>query len=123
MEFKKRDIKKIKHATKEQLSKLHEEYKATTKNLNGMSPAGLFGIAVVGIVIMFLWPNRFFLLIGLILLLYPIYIFIRRGAHREGYFEGYYEMMTKFADRDQGPSEDTHEHTREHSHTEKPGQE
>ena len=100
MEIKKKDMKKIKHATKEQLSKLHEEYRATTKNVGGMSPVGLFGIAVVGIIIMFLWPNRFFIVIGLIMLLYPIYIFIRRGAHREGYFEGYYEMMTKLGARE-----------------------
>lgn len=101
MEFKKKDINKIKHATKEELGKLHEEYKAVSKNVSGMSPAGLMLIAVAGIVVMFLFQNKFFILIGLIMLLYPIYIFIRRGAHREGYFEGYYELMTKLGERDQ----------------------
>ncbi len=105
MEIKKKDIKKIKHATKEQLGKLHEEYKATTQNVSGMSPVGLLAIAVVGIVLMFLFPNRFFLLVGLILILYPIYVFVRRGAHREGYFEGYYEMMTKLSQREDGHSD------------------
>ncbi|MEK7589219.1 MAG: hypothetical protein AAB479_01130 [Patescibacteria group bacterium] len=100
MEIKKKDIKKIKHATKEELVKLHEEYKAVSKNVSGMSPAGLMLIAVAGVVVMFLFQNKFFVLIGLIMLLYPIYIFIRRGAHREGYFDGYYEMMTKLGARE-----------------------
>jgi len=101
MEIKKKDIKKIKKATKEELAKLHEEYKEVSKNVGGMSPVGLSVIAIVGIVLMFLFPNRFFILIGLVMILYPIYVFIRRGAHREGYFEGYYEMMTKFGARDE----------------------
>lgn len=101
MELKKKDVKKIKKATQEELAKLHEEYKAVSKNVSGMSPAGLLAIAVAGIVVIFLFQNKFLILIGLIMLLYPIYIFIRRGAHREGYFEGYYEMMTKFGSRDE----------------------
>ena len=102
MEHKKKDIKKIKKATKEELNKLHEQYKEATKNVSGMSPAGLLLISVAGIVVILLFHNTLALiLIGLIMLLYPIYIFIKRGAHREGYFEGYYELMTKLGSRDE----------------------
>ena len=100
MELKKKDVKKIKHATKEELAKLHEEYKAVKENVSGMSPMGLLAIAVAGVAVVFLFQNKFLILIGLIMILYPIYIFIRRGAHREGYFEGYYELMTKLGSRD-----------------------
>lgn len=101
MEIKKKDVKKIKNATKEELGKLQEEYKTASKNVSGMSPAGLLAIAVAGIVVIFYFQNKLLILIGLIMLLSPIYIFIRRGAHREGYFEGYYDMMTKFGSRDE----------------------
>ena len=104
MELKKKDVKKIKKATKEELTKLHETYKAVSKNVSGMSVIGLFLIAIAGIAVILFFPNKFLVLIGLIMLLYPIYIFIKRGAHREGYFEGYYEMMTKFGDRDESDS-------------------
>lgn len=101
MEHNKKHIKKIKEATKEELGKLHEEYKAATKNVGGMSPIALIGISVVGIIMIFYFTNKFLILIGLILLLTPIYVFIKRGAHREGYFEGYYEMMKKLGSRDE----------------------
>jgi hypothetical protein len=102
MERKKKDVKKIKKATKEELSKLHEQYKEATKNVSGMSPAGLLLIALAGIVVILLFHNTLVLiLVGLVMLLWPIYIFIKRGAHREGYFEGYYELMTKLGSRDE----------------------
>ena len=47
MEFKKKDIKKIKKATQEELSKLHEEYKSVAKNVSEMSLAGLLLISLV----------------------------------------------------------------------------
>jgi multisubunit Na+/H+ antiporter MnhG subunit len=101
MELKKKDVKKIKKATQEELGKLHEEYKAATKNVSGMSPIGLLAIAIAGIVVIFLFQNKLLILIGLVMLLYPIYVFIRRGAHRAGYFEGYYDLMTKLGSRDE----------------------
>jgi len=101
MEIKKKDVKKIKKATKEELGKLHEQYKEATKNVSGMSPIALIGISVVGIIMIFYFTNKFLILIGIILLLAPIYVFIKRGAHREGYFEGYYEMMKKLGSRDE----------------------
>lgn len=106
MEFKQKDVKKIKTATKEELGKLQEQYKSVSKNVDGMSPAGLLAIAIAGIIAILYFQNKFFVLIGLILLLYPIYVFIRRGAHRQGYFEGYYEMMKKFGARDQQANSD-----------------
>jgi len=102
MEHKKKDVKKIKKATKEELNKLHEQYKEVTKNVSGMSPVGLLLIATAGIVVILLFHNTLvFIVIGLVMLLWPIYIFIKRGAHREGYFEGYYELMTKLGSRDE----------------------
>lgn len=101
MELKKKDVKKIKNATHEELEKLHKDYKTVAKNVSGMSLAGLLLIAVAGIVIILLFQNKILVIIGLVMLLSPIYIFIRRGAHREGYFEGYYEMMAKFGARDE----------------------
>ena len=102
MEYTKKNVGKIKNATKEELGKLQEEYEAVSKNVSGMSPAALLAIAVAGIaVILFFHRSILLVIIGLAMLLYPIYIFIRRGAHREGYFEGYYEMMTKLGSRDE----------------------
>ena len=101
MEFKKKDVKKIKKASQEELIKLHDKYKTVSKNVSGMSIAGLLLIAVAGIAVILFFPNKFLVLIGLIMLLCPIYVFIKRGAHREGYFEGYYEMMSKLGDREE----------------------
>ncbi|MFZ2072834.1 MAG: hypothetical protein WAV10_04140 [Minisyncoccia bacterium] len=101
MKINKKDVKKIKSATKEELGKLQEQYKTATKNVSGMSPIALLAISTVGIIIIFYFTNKLFILIGLILLLAPIYVFIKRGAHREGYFEGYYEMMKKLGSRDE----------------------
>lgn len=96
--------KKIKKATKEELGKLQQEYEALMGRVQGMSPIALLVIAVVGIVVILTFQSNFLDLIGLVLLLYPLYIFVQRSAHREGYFEGYYEMMTKMGHREEPPS-------------------
>ncbi|MFA6338696.1 MAG: hypothetical protein WCW87_01375 [Candidatus Paceibacterota bacterium] len=106
MKFNKKNVGKIKNATQEELNKLHEEYKGVSKNVSGMSLAGLMVIAVMGIAMILYFQNKLFVFVGLVMLLYPIYIFIKRGAHREGYFEGYYEMMKKFGDRDENTTSD-----------------
>lgn len=93
------NVRKIKKATQEELSKLHEEYKAFSKSVGGMSPLGLFSIAVAGIVVILAFQSNLFDLIGLAMVFGPLYIFVHRGAHKKGYFEGYYEMMTKIGSR------------------------
>ncbi len=92
------------------MGKLKEEYREFTKNVGGMSPAGLLLIAVAGIAVILLFQSSLLDLIGLVMLFYPIYIFIRRGGHRQGYFEGYYEMMTKLSSRDDHSSSEKPEH-------------
>lgn len=99
MKFNKKDVRKIKNATQEELSKLQEEYEAVTKNIHTMSPAGLMAIAVFGILVIIYFRNNFFDFIGLVLLLYPLYVFVQRGGHRKGYFDGYYDMMAKMNSR------------------------
>jgi len=100
MKFTKKDARKIKKATKEELDKLQNEYEALMDNVSGMSPAGLLLIAVAGVAVILLFRSNIFDLIGLAMLLYPLYILAQRGAHREGYFEGYYDMMKKASSRD-----------------------
>lgn len=95
MKFSKKDVRKLKSATKEELGKLQKEYEALMKDVQGMSPVGLLAIAVAGIAVILFFKNNVFDFIGLAMILYPLYLFIQRGAHREGYFEGYYDMMTK----------------------------
>jgi len=95
MKFNKKDVRKLKNATKEELGKLQKEYEALMKDVQGMSPAGLLMIAIAGIAVILFFRNNVMDFIGLIMILYPLYIFVQRGAHREGYFEGYYDMMTK----------------------------
>lgn len=99
MKFSKKDVRKIKNATKEEMDSLQKEYEALVKNVNSMSPAGLLAIAVLGIAVILYFRTNLLDFIGLIMLLYPLYVFIQRGAHREGYFEGYYDMMTKVGHR------------------------
>ena len=106
MEFNKKNAKKIKNATQEELGKLEKEYEAVKKNVNGMSLAGLMIIAIAGIVMILIFQNKLLVIIGLVMLLYPIYVFIRRGAHREGYFEGYYDMMKEFSSRVENATHD-----------------
>ena len=101
MEYNKKNVEKVKKATQEELGKLNEQYKSVKKNVSGMSVAGLSVIAIAGVAVVLFFQNKFLVLVGLIMIVYPIYIFIRRGAHRKGYFEGYYEMMTKFGNRDE----------------------
>ena len=101
MEIKKKDVKKIKTATKEQMDKLQDQYKTVSKSVGGMSPLGLALVALAGIFVVLYFQNKFLVLVGLLMILVSLYVFIRRGAHREGYFEGYYEMMTKLGSRDE----------------------
>jgi hypothetical protein len=100
MRYKKKDVKKIKKATEEELGKLKEQYKEVAENVSGTSPLGLLAIAIVGIIVTLYFQNKFLVLVGLLMILCPLYVFIRRGAHREGYFEGYYELMTRLGSRD-----------------------
>ncbi len=106
MEIKKKDVKKIKNATKEEMDKLHDQYKTVSKSVGGMSSLGLGLIALAGIFVVLYFQNKFLVLVGLLMILVSLYVFIRRGAHREGYFEGYYEMMTKLGSRDERPVSD-----------------
>ena len=99
MAFEKKDVRKIKKATKEELGKLQQEYEAVVGNIRGMSLAGLLVIAVAGVAVILYFRSNVFDIIGLVLLLYPLYVLIQRGAHREGYLEGDYEMMTKAGTR------------------------
>src|SRR3546814_15590340 len=99
MTFGKKDVRKIKKATQEELNRVQKEYESFMKNVHGMSPAGLLALAVAGIVLILLFQNNILDLIGLAILLYALYVFVKRGAHRKGYFEGYYDMMTKLGDR------------------------
>lgn len=100
MKFNKKDVRKITNATKEELEKLQKEYEALMKDVNGMSPAGLIFIAVLGIAVILYFQSNLFDFVGLVMLLYPLYVLIQRGGHKEGYFEGYYDMMTKVGNRD-----------------------
>ncbi|PIR41681.1 MAG: hypothetical protein COV30_02460 [Candidatus Yanofskybacteria bacterium CG10_big_fil_rev_8_21_14_0_10_37_15] len=99
MKLDKKNIRKIKNATKEELAKLQEEYETLLKDVRGMSPAGLLVIAAAGVAVILFFRNNFLDFIGLVMILYPLYIFIQRGAHRKGYFEGYYDLMTKINKR------------------------
>lgn len=112
MKFSKKNVRKIKNATREELDNLQKEYESLIKNVNGMSPAGLLVIAVAGIAVILFFRSNLLDFIGLIMILYPLYVFVKRGAHREGYFEGYYEMMTKINSRTQA----------EHTNSEKSGE-
>lgn len=95
MKFSKKDVRKIKKATQEELVRLGKEYQALMKDVQVMSPVGLLAIAVAGIAVILFFRSNLFDFVGLVMILYPLYIFVQRGAHREGYFEGYYDMMTK----------------------------
>ena len=88
-------MRKIKKATRDELDIVHKEYEALMASVRGMSPVGLFLIALAGIAVVLYFTSNLLDLVGLALMLYPLYVFIRRGAHREGYFEGYYDLMTK----------------------------
>ncbi len=95
MIFGKKDARKIAKATREELSKVQEEYEALMGSVNSMSPAGLLVLALAGIGVILSFRNNVLDVIGLAMLLYPLYILVQRGAHKKGYFEGYYDMMTK----------------------------
>ena len=105
MKLNKRNVRKLKNATREELGKLQKEYEALMKDVQRMSPGGLLIIAIAGIAVVLFFRNNIMDFIGLIMILYPLYIFIRRGAHREGYFEGYYDMMTKLGNNYQDTPE------------------
>lgn len=110
MAFDKKDVRKIKNATQEELSKLQHEYETLTDNVRGMSPVGLFLIAVAGIAVILTFQSNVLDLVGLALFLWPLYIFVRRGAHKEGYFDGYYDLLTKMGGKANDSTHETHEH-------------
>lgn len=95
MAFGKKDVRKIQKASAEELKKLHEEYDALMGGVRGLSPVGLLLIAVAGVALILSFRSNVIDFVGLILVLYPLYIFIQRGAHKEGYLEGYYDLLTK----------------------------
>jgi len=84
-------MKKIAHASKEELELLQKEYGMFTANLKTMNSLSLMALSVVGIAFIFYFSNVLMDIIGLLLFVYAFYTLANREGHREGYFDGYYE--------------------------------
>lgn len=91
----KKHARKIKDASEEEISKLQGEYKKLMGNINTMSSPMLLLISFIGVFIIIYFRSNFFDIIGLIILIYPFYLFVQKESHEEGFCEGYYDLMTK----------------------------
>jgi hypothetical protein len=105
MKITKRNVKKharrIKHATEGQLDQLQGNYQKLIGGVRGLDTPLLIIISVVGIAGILLFDAWVFDFIGLIVLLYPFYLFAEREGHQEGYFEGSFEHMSPQSSEEQ----------------------
>lgn len=91
----KKHSRKIRNATEEELSNLQAEYDKLMQNVSNASEPALLILSVLGVAIILLFDWGIIDFIGLLILIYPLYLFARNEGHQEGYYEGYYENMSK----------------------------
>lgn len=91
----KKKVKKIKHASKEEIDMLKEEYQKVIGVVKGMTSPILFVVSLVGIFVILYFRNNFIDFIGLIVFIYPFYLFVQKEGHKDGFFEGYYNLLKK----------------------------
>lgn len=94
MKINKKDVRKIKSATKEEIEKLKQEYEIVAKSIHWTSNTVLILLGIVGLATLFYFRNGFFEFIGFVgfmLFVYVFYTLANRVGHQEGYLEGYYE--------------------------------
>jgi len=89
--MKKKDVRKIKSATKEELEKLKGDYDAWAKNSYYINNSTLVVLCVLSVAALFYFRNAVFDFIGFIVFVYTFYTLASRVGHREGYLDGYYE--------------------------------
>jgi len=82
---------------------MEKNYEKLMGSVNNMSAPGLLFVSFIGIAIILLLDSALFDLIGLLVLIYPFYLFVQKTGHHDGYCEGYYDHMTK--DKDTGRSD------------------
>ncbi|HOF50355.1 MAG TPA: hypothetical protein PLH22_01565 [Candidatus Colwellbacteria bacterium] len=91
----KSSARKIRNATEEQFDEMQKNYQKVMGNVNNMTAPGLLFVSFIGIAIILLLDSALFDLIGLLVLIYPFYLFAQKTGHHDGYCEGYYDHMTK----------------------------
>lgn len=91
----KKHARKLRNATEEEFKELQEGYRGLLEKANRADSSVLLIMAVVGIAIILLFRQGIFDAIGVIVLVYSLYLFVQKEAHEEGYYEGYYDRMTK----------------------------
>ncbi len=91
MKFKKKDLRKITSATKDELEMLQKEYRVFTENLKTMNNLSLMALSVIGVALIFYFSNVVMDIIGMLIFIYAFYTLANKEGHREGYFDGYYE--------------------------------
>ena len=89
----KKHVRKLKHASEQELKELQGSYTRLMADVRRMDEPLLFLLMVVGLAIVLLFDWGIIDLIGLLILVYPLYLFARQDGHEEGYYEGYYEKM------------------------------
>lgn len=105
----KSSARKIRNATEEQFDEMQKNYQKVMGNVNNMTAPGLLFVSFIGIAIILLLDSALFDLIGLLVLIYPFYLFAQKTGHHDGYCEGYYDHMTKdknAEDADRGDERD-----------------
>jgi hypothetical protein len=93
MKFNKKDIDKVKDMTKEEVEKLQEDYEMLVKGVRKMSTGGLVLLSVVGILVILFFQSNLIDFIGLLVFVYPFYVFAQREGHQGGFFDGYYQVL------------------------------
>lgn len=93
MKFKKKDIEKVKEMTKEEVEKLQGDYEALTKSVRKMSTAGLILLSVAGIAVILFFQSNIIDFVGLLVFVYPFYVFAQREGHEGGFLDGYYQVL------------------------------
>lgn len=91
----KNHARKIRNATEEQLNEMQKGYQKLMGNVSNMTAPGLLFISFIGLAIILLLNGALFDLIGLLIFIYPFYLFAQKSGHHEGYCEGYYDHITK----------------------------
>lgn len=87
----KKHARKLKGVSEDEFKKLQGSYEKLMKDVRHLDEPALIMLMVVGIAIILLFSWGIFDFVGLLVLIYAVYLFARQEGHEEGFYEGYYE--------------------------------
>lgn len=91
----KKHARNIRNVSEEEFKELQEGYRKLVGNVQTMTSPMLMALSLLGVFVILYFRSNFMDIIGLLIFVYPFYLFVQKESHEEGFFEGYYDQMSK----------------------------